>query len=155
MFISVPCPSYMIQKNEGCRGSGSPRAGACFVRASSGLGYLVLTHRVLSEAPSGEQWSGRRSLFLTLGVASCQVVGGGAQSLRQTPSRFGPKACHLGFSAFLLSSQTPLSALSGLPSGCTIWGFARAGRKGATSQPGLRTTGCLPVSGRRPLLEVA
>lgn len=61
----------------------------------------------------------------------------------------------LGFSAFLLGSKTPLSALSGLPSGCIIWGFARAIWKGATSQPGLRTTGCLSVIGTRPLLEVA
>lgn len=74
---------------------------------AGGPGYLVLGRRVLSEVPSGEQWSRWESLFLILGVTGCQVVRGGAQPLRQTPSRSGPKACHLRFSAFLLGQPNP------------------------------------------------
>lgn len=71
------------------------------------LGYLVLMSHVLSEVPSGEQWSSWESLFLIHGVTGCQVVRGGIQPLRQTPSWSVPKACHLGFSAFLLGQPNP------------------------------------------------
>lgn len=116
------------------------------------LGYLVLMSRVLSEVPSGEQCSSWESLFLIHGVTGCQV---------RYPAFEADSfpVCSQGLSPRVLSlppgAAKPLCQPLVVSCLAVELGFARAGRKGTTSQPGLRTTGCLPVNRTHPLLEVA